>query len=148
MAKLIRFPGDVEKKLERAAVARGVSENSLVVLAVCAYLDLGERSSSMESFIASIAESVELEYGTSSFPDDVIRRQFEKIRDDTKQRGQYEALIMRSGRIDKHARQRVHQQIGRAVKRALRADVVGRLGPFNPETELIRSCAKLRPRGR
>jgi hypothetical protein len=85
-------------------------------------------------------------YSPTEFPQDVTRLVFHHIRDTPALREGYQRLVRNpNGEVDAGRRADLHKQVGRMVKEALRAEVVGRVVDLDPAENLVRSHALLRP---
>ena len=142
--RTIRMPVSIVEAAQTKADAMGITFNDLVVHALCRLLGLSRCDP--VPFLSSLSDWVLSEFSPDCFPEDVTLKVFRHIRQAPELFARYRALIDDSdGRRDERAKGGLHRRIGKVVKNVLRARVVGRSAPLNPEEDLIKSHALLRP---
>jgi len=139
----IRFPADLWERLTEASDQAGMSLNAYVVDVLRGHL---AQTAAESEWLGCLRAWLLASYSPVDFPQDVTRLVFRHILDTPDLRAGYEALIRRpDGAVDAARRTDLHKQVGRMVKAALRAEVAGRVVDLDPEENLIRSHALLRP---
>lgn len=139
----IRFPVDLWDRLAEASQEAGMSPNAYVVDVLRGHL---AQTAATAEWLGSVRAWVLATYSPVTFPQDVTRLVFHHIRDTPTSRRGYETLIRdKAGQVDPVRRADMHKQVGRMVKEALRAEVVGRVVDLDATENLIRSHALLRP---
>jgi hypothetical protein len=139
----IRFPADLWEHLAAASREAGMSVNAYVVDVLRGRL---AQTAPESEWLGLVRDWLLATHSPTEFPQDVTRLAFHHIRDTPALREGYERLVRdAAGEVDPYRRADLHKQVGRMVKEALRADVVGRVVDLDPAENLIRSHALLRP---
>ena len=141
----IRFPADLSEAVEDACRETGLSFNAYVVATLRSHLS--QTAAGLE-WLESVRLWLLATYRPAAFPQDVTRLVFHYIRDTPSVRKAYEEMIRsEDGELDRCRRVDLHKQVGRMVKEALQAEVIGRAVDLDPAEHLIRSHSLLRPTG-
>lgn len=140
----VRLPADLSDAIEKASKEEGLSFNAYIVGVLRAHL---LQSSADQEWMESVRDWLLETFNERDFPADVTRRVFSHIRHTPELWAGYQNLVIgEDGRVDSARRAHVHKEVGRMVKQALNAEVIGRVVDLDPEEYLIRSHALLRPR--
>jgi hypothetical protein len=145
MNKTVRLPADVLEAATTRAHELGLTFTDVVEMALRDYLGLGG-TASFELLQGVRDHLVGLYPDQKGFPPDVTLQVFRHLRQDRKLWRLYRSATRGAdGEVDKRAIASLHRRIGRGVKVALAAKVVGRSLPLDPLEELITSHALLEP---
>ena len=146
-SKLIRLPQELCTLAEEEARRAGLTFTNLVQHALCVVLrqNHADKMIPFIHFSRDLADWLHSTYTEAAFPQDVTKKVFEHIQAEPALLARYRALIQTDGEVDRHFRADVHRQIGKMVKRALNAKVIGRSPSMNRDQHLVESYSLLEP---
>lgn len=140
-SKTIRLPVDVIQAAERWAEAQGLTFTDAVEIAL---RDAhGMTQAPTFALLSALRDHVSATYDPAAFPQDVTLRVFHYMRSRPPLWALYQAATDHGA--DPSAVGSVHRRIGKGVKHALGAQVVGRSLPLDPAEHVIKSHALLAP---
>lgn len=138
VVKTVRIPTNLFQDVEAAAKKCGSSFNEAVVTALRAYLGLPSEDGAL--FIQKLFAWVTQTYRMDDFPENVTHLMFQHIQKEPELFAEYQRITQR--REDKET---INRKIGKMVKQAMNAVVIGRSLPIRDRDSLITSYALLRP---
>ncbi|MBF0548079.1 MAG: hypothetical protein HQM08_26815 [Candidatus Riflebacteria bacterium] len=137
IVKTIRIPKDLFKNVENHAKKQGSNFNDTVITALRSFLGLPTEEAAL--FIQKLFKWVLKTFKEDNFPENVTHQVFRHIQKDRVILEEYQRLTQKQE--DKEI---INRKIGKMVKQALGATVVGRSLPLG-NGELITTYALLRP---
>jgi len=138
IVKTIRIPTELFEKAEANARQQGSNFNDAVINAL--RVQVGLPTGEGAQFIQKIYDWVVSKWTDRNFPENVTHLVFRHIAATPALRRQY--VEVTTSHEDKEI---INRKIGKMVKQALKATVIGRSLPLTGEGELISSYALLRP---
>ena len=134
VTKTVRIPGDIIQRMENF----GLPHNDIIVQALREFFNMPPEPS--VEFMKKVCKWVEDTFEGKPFEEDVTLKVFRHIQSDKTLFAAYKKLTG-----TQEAKEVLHRRLGKMVKQALKAEVVGRSLPLDPEKELIKTYALLRP---
>lgn len=145
IVRSMRLPQDVTDGVNEQADKLGITFNESIIYCLRSHLGLPQDPSI--PLLEAISRWVADTYSPKDFPEDVTLHTFRHLRDTPALRKQYDRLLQNdTGTIDKKTQGQLHRRIGALVRNVLDAHVVGRSLEYDPEVELIKTHALLRPK--
>lgn len=138
VVKTVRIPTELFEDVEKAARQQGSNFNDTVINSLRAYL--GFPSDEGAVFIQKIYKWVISRWPIDDFPENVTQLVFRHIQETPALFKNYQTATR-----DREQREIINRKIGKMVKQALNATVIGRSLPITGTNELITSYALLRP---
>ncbi len=136
--KTVRIPTELFEYIERVAQQQGSNFNETVVNSLRSYLGLPSDEGAL--FIQKLFKWVVSEWSPEDFPENVTQLVFQHIQEDSNFLKEYKKVTQ-----SREQREIINRKIGKMVKQALSATVIGRSLPLTGSNELILSYAILRP---
>lgn len=138
VVKTVRIPTELCQQVESWAKKTGSNFNDTVITALRAHIGLPSEAGVL--FIHRIFDWVVKTYKKSEFPENVTHKAFQHIQNTPELLKEYQQITMQ-----RENKEIINRRIGKMVKQALDAEVVGRSLPLGKE-ELITTYALLRPK--